>query len=106
MKLAFPTLIIFAGFSNRSWAKVQRIGECQEFSKNIHDGSPRGSPYYHCKSSFGANIPHQRTNSPMGKPVVLLVLGWRMQDNSFNNKRRGWARRCCLLSLFVYPSFP
>ena len=30
---------------------------------------------YHSKRPFGANIPHQRTNSPTGKPVVLLVPG-------------------------------
>jgi hypothetical protein len=29
------------------------------------------------QTPFGANIPHQRTNSPTGKPVVLLVLGQR-----------------------------
>jgi len=38
-------------------------------------GAPRASPWCHSKHPFGANIPHQRTNSPTGKPVVLLVQG-------------------------------
>jgi hypothetical protein len=43
--------------------------------KCFPDGAPRASPWYHWKRPFGANILHQRTNSPTGKPVVLLVLG-------------------------------
>jgi hypothetical protein len=34
--------------------------------------------WYHSKRPFGANIPHQRTNSSTGKPVVLLVPGWNL----------------------------
>jgi len=44
-------------------------------SNHLRDGAPRANPRYHSKRPFGANIPHQRTNSSTGKPVVLLVLG-------------------------------
>jgi fumarate reductase subunit D len=44
-------------------------------SIHIYNGAPRASPWSHSKRPFRANILHQRTNSPTGKPVVLLVLG-------------------------------
>jgi hypothetical protein len=38
----------------------------KNLSKEIN-GAPRASPWYHSRRPFGANIPHQRTNSPTGK---------------------------------------
>jgi hypothetical protein len=41
--------------------------------------------WYHSKRPFGANIPHQRTNSSTGKSVVLLVLGSK-GDGSYGSQ--------------------
>jgi hypothetical protein len=41
----------------------------------VFDGALRASPWYHSKCPFRANIPHQRTNSPTGKPRVPLGAG-------------------------------
>ena len=44
------------------------------------NGAPRANPWHHSKGPLRANIPHQRTNSSTGKPVVLLVLRWKGRE--------------------------
>ena len=44
------------------------------------NGAPRARPGHHSNRPMGANIPHQRANSPTGKAVVLLVPGYVKMD--------------------------
>ena len=58
----------------------QDEGEGIEIHLSFREMERRARPGHHSNRPLGANLPHQRANSPTGKAVVLLVPGYVKMD--------------------------